>query len=219
MGVVAQLTQIGMAQRWQGPQTPVWPQVEALTLSICVVFGGKMDHGCQHRPWPWWDHRPRHGPYLEPRLRHHHSPEWQHRQLRSFMTSEAARLLETKIATGGQPDPRHPCGLWCQIWIMDISTDPGCGRTMDPDMSLGRRPDPNTTLALGDKQATHISLFLTTSFLQFCLFPQHVNHSASLSLPSHHHICAHHNGMYEPGAFSKPRPRGPRMACGCCWPV
>lgn len=43
---------------------------------------------------------------------------------------------------------------------MDISTDPGCSRTMDPDMTIGGSSsmDPDSSMASGAVQATHIHM-------------------------------------------------------------
>lgn len=45
---------------------------------------------------------------------------------------------------------------------MDVNTDPSYGRTIDSDMALGSGMGLDITLALGGKQASHISLFLAT---------------------------------------------------------
>lgn len=42
----------------------------------------------------------------------------------------------------------------------DLNTDHSCGRATDTHMALGSGLGPDVTMALGDKQATHISQFL-----------------------------------------------------------
>ena len=37
-------------------------------------------------------------------------------------------------------------------WAMDINTDPGCSRTIDPDMFLSRSPGPNVTMDPGGNE-------------------------------------------------------------------
>lgn len=44
----------------------------------------------------------------------------------------------------------------------DINLDTSCSRNMDPDMANSSSLGPDVTMAPGDKQATHISLFFTT---------------------------------------------------------
>lgn len=66
---------------------------------------------------------------------------------------------------------------------MDIHTDYGCRRAVDPDITLGSSPGQDFTMAPGSKQATHISPCLTTfASSDIWLSPQDMSHSASLSL-------------------------------------
>lgn len=94
----------------------------------------------------------------------------QHRPWTEKWSQVAARMLNILTAFGGN------MGHECQHRH-------GCSGTTDLDMVLGSSLNPGFTLVLGGEQAAHINLFPTTFFLQFCLFLQHVNSSASLSLP------------------------------------
>lgn len=66
------------------------------------------------------------------------------------------------------------------------------------------------------------------AFLSSCFFSQHINHSASLSLPCLHCTFAHHDGTHLPnttkcleGLYTshQPGPWSPRLACGWLEPV
>lgn len=59
------------------------------------------------------------------------------------------------------PRTQAPWRPLVATWVIDINTDPGCSKTADSDMDLGSILGPDITLAMGDKQATHISLLLT----------------------------------------------------------
>lgn len=45
----------------------------------------------------------------------------------------------SNMAPGGDPEPRHPCGLWSQT--MEINTNVGHSKTIDPNMTLSSGPD------------------------------------------------------------------------------
>lgn len=100
------------------------------------------------------------------------------------------------------------------------------------------QPERDVSLALGGKQVPHINVIVTTLFLWFCFFPQHMNHFASHSIPFPY-ICSlkwplsnqccnvvirlvdviSHPGLWRPslayGVFYPPRNRDTRQACGC----
>lgn len=67
------------------------------------------------------------------------------------------------------------------------------------------------------------------SFHPFCFFPQHMTHSALLSLHFLHHIFAHHDGTHLPNTTKcleglwisshQPGPWSPRLACEWLEPV
>lgn len=94
----------------------------------------------------------------------------QHRPWTPKWPQVAARMPDILVAFGGNMDHewqhRH-----------------GCSGTTDLDLVLGSSLNPGFTLVVDGKQAVHINLFPTTFFLQSFLFLQHVNSSASLSLP------------------------------------
>lgn len=45
----------------------------------------------------------------------------------------------SNMAPGGDPEPGHPCGLWSQT--MEINTNVGHSKTIDPNMTLSSGPD------------------------------------------------------------------------------
>ena len=59
-----------------------------------------------------------------------------------------APFLDTNMATGGSSDSRHHVVLGGNMGH-DVNTDPGCGRTTDPDMTLINSWGPDTTIAPG----------------------------------------------------------------------
>lgn len=79
------------------------------------------------------------------------------------------------MGTGGSPDYGHLCGLWWQYrpWMF-TQTLAVVGPLTQPDLDVTATP--------GSKQAFNTSLPLPPSFLPFCLFLQHMNRSATLSL-------------------------------------
>lgn len=85
------------------------------------------------------------------------------------MNSAVAQPLDTIMNASGSPDAGHFYGLW---WVLNVNTYHRCSGTMDPDVALGSSLDLGITLALGGRKDIHIGLFLTTSPLQFFLFPQ-----------------------------------------------
>lgn len=85
------------------------------------------------------------------------------------MNPAMAQPLDTIMAASGIPDAGHSCGLW---WVMSVNIYRSCSGTMDLDLTLGSSLDLVITLALGGKKDIHTGLFLTTSPLQFFLFPQ-----------------------------------------------
>lgn len=58
----------------------------------------------------------------------------------------AAQPLDTNTVTGSDLDLGNLCGLW---WYHVPSTEPGCGRTTDPGMTLNSSLDPNVTMGSG----------------------------------------------------------------------
>lgn len=59
-------------------------QVAAKTTDIHMAFGGKTNHGLQHRPQLQQGLRPRCGPQQQQGLGHHHGLRWQLRPLPSI---------------------------------------------------------------------------------------------------------------------------------------
>lgn len=68
------------------------------------------------------------------------------------MSLAEAWFLDTYMATGGSPDTEHPCGL-VATWTVNIHKEPGCDKTMNPDMALGSSLGLEVTMASGGKQA------------------------------------------------------------------
>lgn len=97
------------------------------------------------------------------------------------MAPEATWLLDTNTATGGWPRPWVSMRSLAATWAMEINTNPSYGRVRDLDMSLGSSLGLDVTMAL-DGTAGHPDHPLPL-LLQFWLFPQHMNCSASLPLP------------------------------------
>ena len=104
-----------------------------------------------------------------------------------------AQPWDTKITTIRGPDHKHPHGLDVNMGNR-YYTDPHKCRTMDSNMDLGSRTGTDAILAL----ATSRPPTSTPSSLHS--LHQHMNHSASLSLPLLHHILAHHNDTHLPSA-------------------
>lgn len=92
-----------------------------------------------------------------------------------------AWLLDAYLATSGSPDT---ASLWPLVvtWGMDGHTDPDRALGSNPCLEVTRKP----TSAYSSPP----------SLLPFHLFPQHVNHFASLSLPFLHCKLAHHKGTH-----------------------
>lgn len=69
---------VNVPWRWRGPQQQLGPSISWLWVkglvtcmrmivtlnpkSLYVTFGGNLGPGIQHRPQPWWNHGPWHGP-------------------------------------------------------------------------------------------------------------------------------------------------------------
>lgn len=66
---------------------------------------------------------------------------------------------------------------------------------MDPDTALGSNSGWDVTMAMMIAQATISASSSPPKLPQSRLSPQHINHSASLSLLFLHHIFAHQNGV------------------------
>lgn len=92
----------------------------------------------------------------------------------------AAQPSDTNMALGGNPDYRPLRGPSVAPGATDINSGPlGCFRASN----LGSSPGQDITLALGGKQAMHISLFLTTLTSSICRSPQPTECSLSLFFP------------------------------------
>ncbi|KAL6035859.1 hypothetical protein STEG23_034843 [Scotinomys teguina] len=107
--------------------------------------------------------------------------------LDTYMATVTAQTLDSLVASGGKV-------------AVDSYTDPGCGGTMDPDTALGGSLDLDVTLAWVTSRPPTSAYSSSPSFLPLFLFPQHMNHPASLSLPFLHNTLAHHIGTHLPGS-------------------
>lgn len=56
---------------------------------------------------------------------------------------------DSKMATGGNPEPRHPCGLLVAMQAMNINTESGCGEATDPNVALSCNWSPDASMAPG----------------------------------------------------------------------
>lgn len=144
-------------------------------------------------------------------LRHQHAIKYQARLWASALLSVVTRVIYINTDS-------DVVGPWTQTWPSAVA---------EPQMSswprVASRPPPTSACSL------------PPSLLQFHFFPQHLNWSASLSLPFLHNVFAHHIGNYllgttrcqaylwlsaislscdDPGGpvsfFSQSRPWGPR---------
>lgn len=129
--------------------------------------------------------------------------------------------LDENMAPGGNIDPQGLHGprrqldspRQAQTWprlqaftrfsvitgVTDINTDPqSCIGAMDKVMVLDCSSGPDIALALGGKQNFSLSQFLTHPPPSNLPLSQHMNRSASLSLPFRHPVLAHHNGACVP---------------------
>lgn len=120
-----------------------------------------MCHGHQHRPWLQQDHLPRYDP----------------RQLPGPSVSMAAGSrtdnsvqygsavgMALRHQHGHMQQPRPQAYRWPLMgtWATDVSTDLDWDRSTDSSIVLGRSPGIDVTMVPCSKQATLISLFLTS---------------------------------------------------------
>lgn len=55
----------------------------------------------------------------------------------------------SKMATGGNPEPRHLCGLLVAMQAMNINIESGCSEATDPNVALGCNWGPDASMAPG----------------------------------------------------------------------
>lgn len=107
-------------------------------------------------------------------------------------------------------------------------------RATDPDLALSSSPGWRSPWLWVASRPPNAACPSPPLLLHFCLLPQHMNHSASLSPPFLHQVCAHHKGTYPPastmsssspelecddpgwpmGVFHMQEPSGTRWDCG-----
>ena len=56
---------------------------------------------------------------------------------------------DSKIATGGNLEPRHLCGLLVAMQAININTESGCGKATDQNVALGYNWGPDASMAPG----------------------------------------------------------------------
>ncbi|ERE81248.1 kelch-like protein 2 [Cricetulus griseus] len=76
------------------------------------------------------------------------------------MAPMAVWPLDNNMVPDCSPDPLASALPLIVSGAMDINTDPGCGRAMDPDMNTGSSPGMDDTMAPGEIQATQIGMAL-----------------------------------------------------------
>lgn len=130
-----------------GHHTPTWPQASAHTPNINKVLHSLRNHRYQHRHWLWFDHRPRHGPHLQPWSGQYHGPSSQRRPDPSVPSWGIA--LRHPHSNRLQQRPKTSAWPMVASWVRDINTDPGCCRTIDTDMILKTSPSQVVSMAPG----------------------------------------------------------------------
>jgi hypothetical protein len=107
---------------------------------------------------------------------------------------------QLSAALGQQNGPRQQStpgtSTWPLVvtWTMDINTDPCLCRATDPDTVLSSSVDWASHALRWQPRLLTSGYSSPSSLFQFCLSSLCTHHSASLSLPSLHHLLAHHNG-------------------------
>ena len=144
-----------------------------------MVPRDNMGHGHQHRPQMQQDYGPRHCLWWQLRPGCHHD-------------SCGNTSHPDQCGPGGNMTLRHQHGLrwltrlWAPAWpsvvtgVMDIGTDPDCDRAMNLTRPLAAaQAQTSPWPQMARRRPTSACSLLP--FLRFCLFPQHMNRSASLS--------------------------------------